>query len=849
MRLSRNHLIEQAVAACLLASRMALADQTAQATNPPNQLKEVVVTAELRSENLQNVPITLQAITGKTLQDLNIGTVTDLLKYTPNVTYAGSGPAGGNIFIRGLANQVGFPNVVVYLDDQSGEVSGYNLDVYAADIERVEVLEGPQGTLFGAGAEAGVIRYITNKPKLDTFEFNGALGHAWTTGGDPSNDVQGTINIPLIHDTLAVRLVAYNDKRGGYINNIPATFSRAASDLVSVNYFGGAVPPNAGPISNYAFAGRAINPVTYEGYRAEGLWKVSDDWNVLLTEANQEIDAEGVFWQEAYDGLGKTLPPLSVELFNPDYSIDHFNDTALTVHGRIAMLNLVYAGGYLSRTNDGESDYTNYARGEFSGYYQCNYPGYPFTKNSAGNIVGTPGSAGFCYSPSEYILTNNYFTHQSHELRLSTPDDWRVRGLVGLYYEKWITTQDTNWYYETSPNFVPIGPPAGATVLDPSVRPQGDAYFDDITYGYTQKAAFFSTDIDIVPKKLTLTLGTRWYDMVDFEYGANVGSFGCEIYGPYDGDVPSYPCGLPQSNGTNLNEKNLYKSYVGTRSRVNLAWHVTDEAMLYYTWSQGIRPGGFNRAPPLLSSSSPLYGIWTPSLSYAPDTLTNNEIGWKTRWFNNRLQVNGAIYQENWDNVQIYVFDPQVTGNTSFDANGPNYRVRGTELSVNANIFGGLSVAAAASVNRSTQVTILSLLSNTGQPIAGVNPFGTLGSPLAFAPSFQGNIRVRDDFALGDYQAFWQVGVQHQGGSYASTNTLGTDLQGNSTRYYDPAFTTWNGALGISRDAWSAELYGENLGNSLGILSSGYSLYVKSETIIRPRTYGMRLTYHFESGE
>src|SRR6202041_1501382 len=160
---------------------------------------------------------------------------------------ASNGPAQGNIYMRGLstggsgnqgAGAVGsFPNVAIYLDDQSGQAPGRNHDVYAADLERIEVLEGPQGTLFGAGAQAGVLRYITNKPKLDATEGSVDAGYAYTSHGDPSSNVTGVINLPLIADTLAIRAVIYSDTRGGYINNVPGTFIRSSTDP-SIHYAG-----------------------------------------------------------------------------------------------------------------------------------------------------------------------------------------------------------------------------------------------------------------------------------------------------------------------------------------------------------------------------------------------------------------------------------------------------------------------------------------------------------------------------------------------------------------------------------------------------------------------------------
>src|SRR5208282_5778950 len=175
------------------------------------------------------VPITIQAITGETLKELNVTSLDDLLKYTPNVTFSGNGPGTGNIFMRGLGS-VGsgnqsqtttapMPNVALYLDDQSMQFPARNNNPYLVDMERVEVLEGPQGTLFGGGAQAGAIRYITNKPKLDVTEGDVTAGYGITAHGDPNTNGTAMINLPLVPDMLAVRAVIFSDHRGGYIDN------------------------------------------------------------------------------------------------------------------------------------------------------------------------------------------------------------------------------------------------------------------------------------------------------------------------------------------------------------------------------------------------------------------------------------------------------------------------------------------------------------------------------------------------------------------------------------------------------------------------------------------------------
>src|SRR6202795_5033228 len=249
-----------------------------------DQIQEITVTAQRRSENIQNVPIAIQALTGETLKQLNLSTFDDLIKYLPNVTAPTAGPGQAQIFMRGLSagdngtqsggSITGFPNVAIYLDDQSGQLPGRNLDVYAADLERVEVLEGPQGTLFGAGAQAGVIRYITNKPKINVTEGSVSASYGTTAGGDPNTDVTAVINLPLIADTLAVRGVIYDDQRGGYIHNVPSTFTRSSSDI-GIHYAnypadgngqcpdgqpngGFCVPPGSPTVNNYSLAARAI---------------------------------------------------------------------------------------------------------------------------------------------------------------------------------------------------------------------------------------------------------------------------------------------------------------------------------------------------------------------------------------------------------------------------------------------------------------------------------------------------------------------------------------------------------------------------------------------------------------
>jgi iron complex outermembrane recepter protein len=851
----------------------AIAASSTDASAASDQIQEITVTAQRRTENVQNVPIAIQALTGDTLKQLNVTTFDDLIKYLPNVTAPSAGPGQAQIFMRGLSAGSngtqsggainGFPNVAIYLDDQSGQLPGRNLDIYAADLERVEVLEGPQGTLFGAGAQAGAIRYITNKPKIDVTEGSVSAGYGTTAGGDPNSDMTAVLNLPLIADTLAVRGVIYNDRRGGYINNVPATFTRKASDLGIhyANYPTGCgptttpcqVPPDSEVINNYAIAANAINPVTYQGMRLSALWDVNSDWNALLTQSYQNIDAEGVFYQMPNASDGAPLPNQSVTLFNNSFNKDRFENTALTINGRIGDLKAVYTGAYLVRNVSQIQDYTNYARGLYADYYQC---------HGAEPAHGLPSQ---CYSPSTTWNETEHNSHQSHEFRLSTPDDWRIRGIVGAFWEELKIEDQLNWLYKTLPActatvttgcLTDIATIPGTSVNNPGTRNDNVAFFNDIQRGYRQTAFFTSLDFDLVPKVLTVTAGTRYYRFVNTEKGTVAGSFSCYEAGPG-------PC-FTSGSTTNIDAEDLHTTYQGAKSRANLTWHVTPDALAYVTWSQGFRPGAFNRNFGCYIKDAQGVAQYCSPLSFTSDNLTNKEIGWKTEFFDHRLQWNGAVYQEDWNNVQVNFFDPGELGNVGFGANGPNYRIRGVETSFIAVIAQGLTAQGGASWNSSEQTNSPYLVANNpallanpaskaeyGQPILSVqNPYGPIGSPSANSPPLQFNLRLRYEWTVNSYNAFAQAGATHTGHSFTQSGSnpsisAGSNVSTTNLRYEDPAYSEFDLSFGAAKDAWTTEFYAQNLTNVIKSVFTSSTQFVTAEAITRPRVLGVRFGYKF----
>ncbi len=204
-----------------------------QAAHAEKALEEVTVTATKRTQSAQDIAVSIQALTGQSIKALGVDNFNEYVQYLPNVTFSGRGPGQSEIYIRGAATeqssitissvQGAAPSVALYLDEQPVSFGGRNLDVYSTDLARIEVLPGPQGTLFGASSQSGTVRLITNKPEHSVFSAGFDFKHAYTTGGDPSTAAEGYINIP-VGDDLAFRIAAYNDNAGGWIDNVHGTY-------------------------------------------------------------------------------------------------------------------------------------------------------------------------------------------------------------------------------------------------------------------------------------------------------------------------------------------------------------------------------------------------------------------------------------------------------------------------------------------------------------------------------------------------------------------------------------------------------------------------------------------------
>ncbi|MBU6394454.1 MAG: TonB-dependent receptor [Sphingomonadales bacterium] len=888
---SRFMLSCAAAAVALGSGEMAFAQAAPQADAASSGSDVIVVTAQRRDQSIQDVPFTLQAFSTDTLSKLNVTNIDGLLRYTPNVTFSNNGPGQGAIFLRGLsagfagqqssATIGGFPNVALYLDDQSMQFPARNADVYLADMERVEVLEGPQGTLFGGGAQAGVVRYITNKPKLSKFEgrFEGSFGG--TAGGTTNGSFNAMINVPIVEDKLAIRAVAYIDHRGGYIDNKLSTFTRQPSDLGSyyLAYQGNGNKLTAdqqsrgGKYNNAALVEDNFNPVDYAGGRLALAWQVAPDWDLLVTQSYQKLESKGTFAVQTYTYDYAPLTGLSATLFSPQYNKDDYWNTSWTINGKIGDFKVIYTGAYLKRHISQQGDYTNYARATYGIFYQC---------TGGANYYWNVGKAPYCYEPNSRWNDKVRNTHESHEVRISSPDTGRIRAIVGGYYENFKIQDNMDWSYTTIPNcgldltadqikaagtvcLGQVAPSPNATLNVPGPRGPGVSFGQDINRGYKQYAAFGSVDFDITDN-LTVTAGTRYYSYDNFQKGSVYSSFNFACY-----QVPS--C----ATGSNLDALGLKKNYHGFRSKGTITWKPKPGTMVYFTYSEGFRPGAFNRGPSArvkdpLPPHAPQLLV---SAEYAPDNLINYEAGLKTDLFDRKVTFNLSAYYMEWKNIQIGFFNPAAGfGNTAFATNGPTYHIKGAEVQISARPMDGLTLNGSATYNESKQANAPCFIANNpgvssfGKCITEVfsggvikpvqSPFGTVGSITPFSPKFQGNIRARYEWA-GKAGMDWFVGAGvnyissqfNQPATYPDGNVPGN---GNGVgpngiivpattvlRYKMPGYALADAQIGFTKDNWTVTIFGDNIFNSHASTFTNSSQYIKTSTIVRPLTYGIKI--------
>ena len=826
--------------------------QQAQEGNVPDQT-EIIIIATKREENLQNVPISVQAIGTRRLDQLNISNFEDYTKQLPSVTFLTAQPGATTVYMRGISaagsgaegNHSGpLPQVGFYLDEQPITTIGGTLDVHIYDIARIESLSGPQGTLYGASSEAGTIRIITNKPELGvTAGRIDAEGNLLSNGG-AGGKLEGMINLPIA-PRIAFRGVAFYEHDAGYIDNIFGTrtyygFDPDVPDLT---------------VTNAGLEKKNFNDQDVYGGRAALKIDLDDNWTATPTFMYQKTKANGVFY---YD---PQLGDLKIDRFRKEPSRDRFWQAALTVQGKIHNFDVTYAGAYMDRPTYGISDYTDYADA-YDRLYADYYDGIYGRGLAYFNYLDANGNR--TISPQQYIIGTNHFRKLSQELRIATPADKPFRVIAGAFYQR-----QTNFIHQDyrvdglAPELSVNGFP-GTLWLTQQKRVDRDY------------ALFGEASWDILPK-VTLTGGGRLFRYDNsligfFGFGRNPAFFqGADDNPPPNPanssrtgvaacytasgdtlrnsqlngtDLTLLPAVVPGSPCTNLADfvdgKLVPKRAKGHgfTHRLNAQWKPQENLMFYATWSRGFRPGGINRradVPP-----------------YDPDYLTNYEIGWKTRF--GSLRWNGAIYHEVWKKFQFAFL-----GANSFTEihNGKDARVNGIETDVSY-VHGGLTLnASAAYTDAKTKGNICTDGLDTDPNCAGPDDFiaAPSGTRLPVTPKFKGAATARYSWsAWADVKAHVQGGISYQSSAPSSIRTLialvGTGELVNPNEFQGKIRSAALVDLfaGLDWPKYNVEVFGTNIFDKRNDLSRFTACGSCTRALVvpgRPRTIGLRMGYKF----
>ncbi len=763
------------------------------------QLEEIIVTASKRAENLQDVAVSVIALDSATLNEVGITNFDDYVRYQPNLTASGRGPGNTTFYIRGMATDQATlsaveaagnsPNVALYLDEQPIQTIGRNLDVYVADMERIEVLAGPQGTLFGASSQAGTVRLITKKPVLNEFEAGAKFSIADTKDGEMSTSVEGYLNLPLIDDKLAWRTVVYSANQGGFIDNVPGSDDPLLTNPARIANFPGATTI---PAVNTLLAEEDFNDADYQGVRSALKWQANDDWEFLLQVMQQELNTEGSFAQDPAVG------ELQISTFFPDFQNDEFSQVAWTVNGNIGNLELIYTGAFLDRDVDqATSDNAYLEVGGFIPSYLCN--------------------ATQCFDPVYGERFTVETERTTHEIRVATSQENRLRFIGGVFFDDADLGASIDF---TSPGQIANGltaqqlPLPGTTIFDPNPRDQGVNFVNDITRFEKQTAVFGELTYELVPDQFTATIGARYYEQeVSLAGSTNFffattdtdRDFGINIDANLDGISPA--------------------TETDTIIKFNVSWTPNDSSLFYATYSEGFRPGGFNRrgGP---GSADPTVIV---PFGYVTDTVENIEFGWKATFLDNRLRWNGTAYKVDWSDIQLTVTDFTVS-NLTFTTNLGEAEVTGIDSDIAFSVNDDFTLFGSFAWN-DTEITSVS---NDLFAPSNVSP---AGSSLAFSPEFQYTLRGRYTWQAGDFDAHVQLALQH---ADESDNSIILSQVANI-----PSWDSLDATIGFGKENYGVELFIDNVTDERIIRFIRTNGATPEEFVTRPRSIGLRFRYDY----
>jgi outer membrane receptor protein involved in Fe transport len=800
--------MRRAVISGLLASTALAFPAMAQTEDPqaspddlPSDRDEIVVTAQKRDENIQSVPISIQAIGTRKLDQLNISNFTEYTQLLPSVSFQTSQPGVTTVYMRGVAsggdgNHSGsLPSVGSYLDEQPVTTIGGTLDVHIYDVARIESLAGPQGTLYGASSQAGTIRIITNKPSTTAFEGRVDAEFNTVAHGGQGGNIEGMINTPF-SDWAALRVVGFYQRDAGFIDNVPGTRSFLPT-------------PGGITVDNDEFVEKDYNDTETWGGRAALKVDLDDVWTVTPTVLYQEMRSHGTY------GFDPQVGDLELQHFYPEYRRDRFIQGALTIEGRIGNWDVTYAGAYLDRRTASSSDYTDYSEAYDNLYASLGgLAGYFYYQDNVGNTI----------DPRQVVVASDHFKKTSQELRVASPSTEPFRIVAGMFYQRQSNLIHQDYQIPNLGAQVSVNGSPGTLWLTQQHRVDKDY------------AMFGEASFDISPK-LTFTAGARAYIYDNsligfFGFGRNPGvdpadgrpytaspfnaagssrtgvascflADGRTLRDAYlDGSptntlLPAVVAGGPCTNLATYVDGELRPkktSDQGVTYRFNLTWKPNDALLFYAVASSGFRPGGINRRGDVAS--------------YATDVLTNYELGWKTTLADGKLRFNGAVYQQSWKDFQF-----SFLGENSFTIiqNGPDARIRGVEMDVNASL-GGLNLTVAGSyTDAKTREDLCETQICIGD---GSDVLAPEGTRLPITPRFKISSTARYSVPIGSGRGYVQGLIAHQSSASSDIRVAKAAALGRLASY-----TTGNLAFGFELSRMNFELFAQNIWDERGQIS------------------------------
>ena len=756
----------------------------------------IIVTAQKRSQDLQDVPVAITALGTETLDQLQVSELRDVVKYLPSVTIQTLAPGFSQVYFRGVASgenanhSSSLPTVGTYLDEMPVTTIQGALDIHAYDLARIEALAGPQGTLYGASSMAGTIKLVTNQP--DYKDSYGALDFELNSvaHGEFGGIAEGFYNAAL-SDSAALRVVAWYRRDAGFIDNILGSRTYPTSGITQ---------------DNAEFVEEDYNDVeTYGARLALGI-ELNESWTVRPTVIGQVTQADGSFAQERSTAVNGKLQTVQ---YNPETSKDKWLQAALTIEGKIGNWDLVATGGRLWRRDEVDFDYSDYAY-----FYDALYGYGAYFYDNNYDLI----------SPNQFVQGGDRYRRNFGEIRISSPQDAPVRFIGGVFAQR--------QRHEIEQNYII----ANLTDLFTVTGTESNIWLTKQDRTDRDYAAFGELSFDVTDQ-LTLTGGGRLYRYKNslvgfFGYNANFSSRTGEAacFGP--AIVEGSPC------------TNLDKTTADTDSifKVNATYKINPDVMVYATWSQGFRPGGINRR-----------GTLPP---YSPDALDNYEIGWKTRFGD--VTFNGAIYQEKWTNIQLSFLGEN--GLTEIRNAGIariqgiesdlTYRSGGLTLTL-AGSYNDAKIRRdfCRIANPDFDCTFDP---GDGRTNALLAPSGT---QLPITAKFKGNAIARYEFPVGDWEGHFQGSLSHIGKRRSDLRDFENELKGTFG-----AYTVADLSFGVKKDNLRFELFATNLFDSNGVINSGVQCLettcgdpdgisstggVFYDTVIRPRLVGIKAGFDF----